>query len=136
MKPQFSLTQATDLLKSLYDLTISEINSLPSYDDQNFYVLSSDGKEHVLKIMNSGDSQNPSLIEVQTYAMSYLHQNGIPAQTATPTATGQLMSLEEMGKRFVNAHLCTRTFYIFSLAIKCVQACCISSPPFEHVINS
>lgn len=92
----FSIAQATDILKRLYDLTTSEIHSLPSYEDQNFYVSSDNGKEYVLKIMNSGDSKNPSLIEMQTYAMSYLHQNGIPAQTATPAVSGQLMSAEEL----------------------------------------
>ncbi|KAJ0064998.1 hypothetical protein NL108_000972, partial [Boleophthalmus pectinirostris] len=95
-KPNFSLAQATDMLKSLYDLTTSQIHTLPSYDDQNFYVLSTNGKEYVLKIMNSEDSKNQSLIEVQTFAMSFLNENGIPAQTATPTVTGQLMSLEEL----------------------------------------
>ncbi|KAK7889369.1 hypothetical protein WMY93_024929 [Mugilogobius chulae] len=95
-KPKFSVDQASDILKRLYDVTTSKINPLPSYDDQNFYVLSTNGKEYVLKIMNSEDSQNPSLIELQTYAMSFLHENGIPAQTATPTVTGQLMSLEEL----------------------------------------
>lgn len=92
----FSFAQVTDILKRLYDLTTSEICSLPSYDDQNFHVSTNDGKEYVLKIMNSADSKNTSLIEVQTYAMSFLHQNGIPAQTATPTVSGQLMSLEEL----------------------------------------
>lgn len=96
VKPKFSIAQATDILKRLYDLTTSEIRPLPSYDDQNFYVLSNNGNKYVLKIMNSGDSKNPSLIEVQTYAMSYLHQNGIPAQTATPAITGQLMNVEEL----------------------------------------
>uniref|UniRef100_A0A8C6S7S8 Hydroxylysine kinase n=1 Tax=Neogobius melanostomus TaxID=47308 RepID=A0A8C6S7S8_9GOBI len=71
LKPKLSLDQATDLLKH--------------YDDQNFYVLSNNGDKYVLKIMNSGDSKNPSLIE-----------NGIPAQTAMPTVTGQLMSVEEL----------------------------------------
>lgn len=96
MQPKFSPAQAADILKSLYDLTTTDIRPLPSYDDQNFYVSCSNGHEYVLKIMNSGDSKNPPLLEVQTYAMAYLHQNGLPAQTATPTVTGQLMSLEEL----------------------------------------
>lgn len=96
IKPKFSPAQATDIIKRLYDLTTSEIRTLPSYDDQNFYFLSSNGNEYVLKIMNSRDSKNAALIEVQTYAMSFLHENGIPAQAATPTVTGKLMSLEEL----------------------------------------
>ncbi|XP_072294666.1 hydroxylysine kinase-like [Eucyclogobius newberryi] len=96
VKPKLSLAQVSDVLSKLYDLTTSQIDPLPSYDDQNFYVLSTNGNEYVLKIMNSEDSKNQSLIEVQTFAMSFLLENGIPAQTATPTVTGQLMSLEDL----------------------------------------
>uniref|UniRef100_UPI0037E9B115 hydroxylysine kinase isoform X1 n=2 Tax=Semicossyphus pulcher TaxID=241346 RepID=UPI0037E9B115 len=95
-KPNFSQSQVAELVKRLYKLTPSELRSLPSYDDQNFYVAAVEGGEYVLKIMNSEDSKNSNLIEVQTYTMSFLHQNGLPAQTALPNTSGQLMSLEEM----------------------------------------
>lgn len=94
-KPNFSLDQATDLLGRLYGLTASEIYPLPSFDDQNFYVSSSNGNEYVLKISNTTDSENPTLIEVQTFVMSHLQQNGIPTQKVIPTNTGQLWSLQE-----------------------------------------
>ncbi len=96
-QPCFSLTQAAELIKRLYSLTPSEIRSLPSYYDQNFYVAAVEGGEYVLKILNSEESKNPTLLGVQTYVMSYLRQNGLPAQTALPNASGQLMTLEEMG---------------------------------------
>ncbi|XP_029285726.1 hydroxylysine kinase [Cottoperca gobio] len=95
-KPNFSQSQVVEMVKRLFRLTASEIRSLPSYDDQNFYVAAIEGGEYVLKIMNSEDSKNLSLIEVQTHAMSFLHQNGLPSQTALPTISGQLMSLEEI----------------------------------------
>ncbi|XP_026200638.1 hydroxylysine kinase-like [Anabas testudineus] len=95
-KPNFSQSQVSDMVKRLFGLTPSEIRSLPSYDDQNFYMAPIEGGEYVVKIMNSEDSKNPALIEVQTYAMSFLHQNGLPAQTALPTTSGQLISLEEL----------------------------------------
>ncbi|XP_030583530.1 hydroxylysine kinase [Archocentrus centrarchus] len=95
-KPNLSHSQASEIVKRLYRLTASAIQSLPSYDDQNFYVAPIEGGEYILKIMNSEDSKNVFLIEVQTYAMSFLQQNGIPAQTALPTASGELMSLEEI----------------------------------------
>uniref|UniRef100_A0A4W6D8Z1 Hydroxylysine kinase n=1 Tax=Lates calcarifer TaxID=8187 RepID=A0A4W6D8Z1_LATCA len=95
-KPNFSQSQVSEVLKRLFRVTASEIRSLPSYDDQNFHVVPVDGGEYVLKIMNAEDSKNPALIEVQTHAMSFLYQNGLPAQTAMPTASGQLMSLEEI----------------------------------------
>lgn len=96
-KPNFSVSQAKDVVKRLFRLTASEIRSLPSYGDQNLYVAVVEGGEYVLKIMNSEDSKNQTLVEVQTIAMSLLQQNGLPAQTALPTTSGQLMSLEKMG---------------------------------------
>lgn len=99
VKPNLGESQVSEMVKRLFKLTPSEIRSLPSYDDQNFYVAPEEGGEYVLKVMNSEDSKNRSLIEVQTYAMSFLHQNGLPAQTALPTTSGQLMSLEEIGMR-------------------------------------
>uniref|UniRef100_UPI0037E91B2A hydroxylysine kinase-like n=1 Tax=Semicossyphus pulcher TaxID=241346 RepID=UPI0037E91B2A len=94
--PNFSQPQVAELVKRLFRLTTSEIHSLPSYDDQNFYVAAVEGGEYVLKIMNSVHSKDFNLIAVQTYAMSFLRQNGLPVQTALPTTSGQLMSLEEM----------------------------------------
>ncbi|XP_074525200.1 hydroxylysine kinase-like [Halichoeres trimaculatus] len=95
-KPNFNQPQVDELVKRLFKLTPAEICSLPSYDDQNFYVAVAEGGEYVLKIVNSEDSKNVGMIEVQTYAMTFLHQNGLPAQTALPTTSGKLMSLEEM----------------------------------------
>ncbi|KAM4628639.1 hydroxylysine kinase isoform 1-T2 [Polymixia lowei] len=95
-KPRLSHSQVSEIVKRLFGLTPSVIRSLPSYDDQNFYVAPVEGSEYVLKVMNSKDSENPNLIEVQTHAMSFLHQQGLPAQTAMPTTTGKLMSLEEI----------------------------------------
>ncbi len=100
-KPNFSESQVAEMMKRLYNLTPSEIRSLPSYIDQNFCVAAIEDGEYVLKIMNSEDSKNFALIEVQTYVMSYLRQNGLPAQTTLPTTSGQLMSLEEIGMRAV-----------------------------------
>ncbi|XP_053286961.1 hydroxylysine kinase [Pleuronectes platessa] len=95
-KPCLSEPQASELVQRLFSLTPSVVRPLPSYDDQNFYMATAEGGEYVLKVMNSEDSKNPNMIEVQTYAMSFLQQNGIPAQTALPTAPGKLMSLEEI----------------------------------------
>ncbi|KAL2090207.1 hypothetical protein ACEWY4_014895 [Coilia grayii] len=95
-KPNLSHAQVSELVRRLYGLTDSEIRPLPSYDDQNFFVAVSEGGEYVLKVMNSGESQNPTLLELQTHAMNFLHEKGLPAQTAIPTKTEILMSLEEI----------------------------------------
>ncbi|KAG9351193.1 hypothetical protein JZ751_025083 [Albula glossodonta] len=96
VKPKLSHPQVSELIGRLFGLRVSKIRPLPSYDDQNFHVAVSEGGEYVLKIMNSEDSRNLELLELQTHAMSFLHQRGLPAQTALPTVTGQLMSLEDV----------------------------------------
>lgn len=96
-KPNLSHPQASEMVKRLFRLTPSQIRSLPSYDDQNFYVAAAEGGEFVLKVMNSEDSKNSTIFEVQNFAMSILHHNGLPAQTALPNISGELMSLEEIG---------------------------------------
>lgn len=96
--PAFSRSQAAEMTKRLFGLTPTEMGSLPSYGDQNFYVATAEGKKYVLKIFNFKDSKNPTLIEVQVQSMSFLHQNGMPVPTAVPTTSGQIMSLEEAGR--------------------------------------
>ncbi|KPP61881.1 hydroxylysine kinase-like [Scleropages formosus] len=90
--PNLTSSQASELVSQIFGLIVSEVKPLPSYDDQNFYVRVSDGVEYVLKILNSTDSENLTLVEMQTYIMAFLHQHGLPVQTAIPTCTGQLMS--------------------------------------------
>ncbi|XP_008295341.1 hydroxylysine kinase [Stegastes partitus] len=96
VKPDFSQSQVSEMVQRLYRLTPSKVHPLPGYDDQNFYVASAEGGEYVLKIMNSEDSKHPTLIEMQNFTMSFLHQHGLPTQTALPNTSGQLMGLEEM----------------------------------------
>lgn len=79
-------------------MSVTKITNLPSYLDQNFRLEGVDGKRYVLKVMNVEDSKNKSLLEMQTLAMSFLKQHGLPAQTVIPTTTGELMSMEEIGK--------------------------------------
>lgn len=98
-RPTLSLQQATQLVEQLYGKSVTKITNLPSYLDQNFRLEAEDGKRYVLKIMNVDDSKNKSLLEMQTLAMSFLKQHGLPAQTVIPTTTtGELMSMEEIGK--------------------------------------
>ncbi|XP_067271033.1 hydroxylysine kinase [Pseudorasbora parva] len=95
-KPNLSHSQVSELMKRLYGLSVSVIRPLPSYDDQNFHLCPGEGREYVLKVMNSTDSHNTSVVELQNHAMNFLHQRGLPAQTALPTLTGQLMSAEQL----------------------------------------
>lgn len=98
-KPEFSQSQAVEIIKRLFSLTASKVHPLPSYDDQNFYVATPECGEYILKIMNSKDSENPMLTEVQSCTMSFLNQNGLPVQVTVPNTSGQPMSLEEKGMK-------------------------------------
>ncbi|XP_056133690.1 hydroxylysine kinase [Lampris incognitus] len=95
-KPRLSEPQVAEIVQRLYGLTLSSVRALPSYDDQNFQLEADRGARFVLKVMNSVDSQNQNLIEVQTHAMTFLHQHGLPVQTVLSTTAGELMSLEEI----------------------------------------
>ncbi|XP_071764168.2 hydroxylysine kinase-like [Centroberyx gerrardi] len=107
-KPHLTQLQAKELAQRLYGLVVTDISNLPSYFDQNFLLVDEDGTEFLLKVMNSADSKNPVLLEVQTGAMAFLQQRGLPAQTALPTAEGQLMSLEEIDCGFGSQTYCVR----------------------------
>ncbi|XP_010894279.2 hydroxylysine kinase [Esox lucius] len=95
-KPNLSHAQVSELVKRLFGLTPSQISPLPSYDDQNFCVSVSEGGQYVLKVLNSTDSQNTVVAELQTLAMALLLQRGLPSQTALPTVSGQLISQEDI----------------------------------------
>ncbi|XP_060116178.1 hydroxylysine kinase [Heteronotia binoei] len=102
-KPAFNETQAVSLVEREYGFSVSEIRPLPSYDDQNFYLCitrpegnEDSAEEYVLKIMNCEDSQNPSLVEVQTLIMRFLSNEGFPVATPQVTKKGEIMFLESI----------------------------------------
>ncbi|XP_077173377.1 hydroxylysine kinase isoform X2 [Paroedura picta] len=102
-KPAFNETQASALVRREYGLHVCEIRPLPSYDDQNFYLRvargagnTDNGEEYVLKILNCEDSQNPSLVEIQTKIMGFLSEEGFPVATPRVTQKGELMFLESI----------------------------------------
>ncbi|XP_030046243.1 hydroxylysine kinase [Microcaecilia unicolor] len=101
-KPALTMEKAAEIIDAVFGLKVSEIKSLPSYDDQNFLVkalnneTSTDITEYVLKITNGTDSQNASLIELQTSVMMFLKEEGFPTATTVPTRHGNTMSLESI----------------------------------------
>ncbi|XP_066565189.1 hydroxylysine kinase isoform X2 [Amia ocellicauda] len=94
IKPCLSETQASELVGRVFGLHVDRIHPLPSYDDQNFHVVVSGGGEYVLKIMNSMDSRDPEMLDVQTHAMMFLREKGLPTPTVLPTLQGETMSLQ------------------------------------------
>lgn len=104
-KPTFSEAQACALVESVFGLKVSEIQPLPSYDDQNFHVCISraedttDGAaEYVLKVSNTESSKTPDLIEVQTHIILFLRAAGFPTASVHRTKADNLTSLVSVGK--------------------------------------
>ncbi|XP_019359950.1 PREDICTED: hydroxylysine kinase isoform X1 [Gavialis gangeticus] len=103
-KPALHEKEAIELTERVFGLKVSEIRALPSYDDQNFHVrvtrkegIEDCADDYVLKIINSEDSQNPELIEVQTRIMIFLNAEGFPSAVPHLTKDGNIMSLESIG---------------------------------------
>ncbi|XP_072349100.1 hydroxylysine kinase-like [Scyliorhinus torazame] len=103
IKPSLNEAQVVELVERLYGLRVSGVQSMPSYDDQNFHVLAPESQEtgdlsksYVLKVMNSVDSQDADLIEAQTRAMMFLNEKGFPSPIPIPTTDGKIMSLESI----------------------------------------
>ncbi|KAM5171144.1 hydroxylysine kinase [Mantella aurantiaca] len=98
-KPALSESQAISLVENVYGLQVSKVKPLPSYDDQNFYIKTTSdvtdyGNKFILKIVNGESSKDTELIEVQTYVMKFLHDEGLPTQNPIFTKSGHIMSLE------------------------------------------
>ncbi|XP_077464065.1 hydroxylysine kinase isoform X2 [Stigmatopora argus] len=94
--PKLSQSQAAEIVQKHYKLTPSSLRFLPSYEDQNICITTVEGDKYVLKIMNTLSSKDPTLIKVQTCAMDFLHQGGLPTPTALKTITGEDMFLEDI----------------------------------------
>ncbi|CAK6442364.1 unnamed protein product [Pipistrellus nathusii] len=98
-KPAFSEAQARALVEAEFGLRVSEVQPLPSYDDQNFRVRvpragdAGGPSEFVLKISNAEASRTPGLIEVQSHVIAFLHQAGFPTASVWPARSGRITSL-------------------------------------------
>ncbi|XP_074088603.1 hydroxylysine kinase [Macrotis lagotis] len=99
-KPAFSELQASALVESVFGLKVTQIQPLPSYDDQNFHVCvpratETNGSplEYVLKVNNTESSKNLDLVEVQSHIMMFLKAEGFPIASVHPTKGGSLTSL-------------------------------------------
>ncbi|XP_069480519.1 hydroxylysine kinase [Ambystoma mexicanum] len=99
-KPALNDTQAAHLIEAVFGLLVSEIKPLPSYDDQNFHIKTTDVEkttnvsDFVLKITNCEDSKHGDFIEMQTYVMMFLKDKGFPTAATVSTRDGKVMSLE------------------------------------------
>lgn len=56
IKPPFEADQVATFVERHYGMKVTKVKELNSYDDRNFHVRVEDGKEYVLKITNTLDS--------------------------------------------------------------------------------
>ncbi len=68
-RPQFSEMEATEIAQSLYRVS-GVLKELPSERDQNFYIQDGTGREYVLKIASTLESE--ATLEMQNKAMEYV----------------------------------------------------------------
>ncbi|XP_032870889.1 hydroxylysine kinase-like isoform X1 [Amblyraja radiata] len=111
IRPSLSEAQVVELVGRLYGLKVSEVKPLPSYMDQNFHILVCEtqeggdhGESYVLKVLNTAESQDTDLVEVQTRVMMFLNQKGFPTATPITTIDGKILSLETIscGEEYKN----------------------------------
>ncbi|XP_075915525.1 hydroxylysine kinase-like [Petromyzon marinus] len=110
-KPCLSESRAAKLVERLYGVSVAGVSPLASYVDQNYRVLARDGRQFVLKVTNTRDSQRPQLLEVQMAMMRFLRERGFPMQEVVDNVSGKIMSLESIdcgeGEKEFNVRLLT-----------------------------
>lgn len=96
------------LAERLYGISVLELKELNGYDDKNYKItedpnvknpLITTHSEHgyVLKIMNSMDTQNPSVVEAQNEIMNFLGTRSITCPKPIRNVYGHLHSIESIG---------------------------------------
>ncbi|XP_011299930.1 hydroxylysine kinase [Fopius arisanus] len=115
-RPEVSMKVAIEIVRKLYGFKVKSLKELNGYDDKNLRITCCQGFEnphvksiesdgYVLKIMNSMDSRNVSLVEGQNEMMLYLHQNSISCPIPVMNLEGSYYSLEDFGEGTQNKNL-------------------------------
>ncbi|XP_063995771.1 hydroxylysine kinase [Diachasmimorpha longicaudata] len=109
-RPNVNDKAAIELVNILYGFKVISIRELNGYDDKNLrikcleedfdnpHVESVEKDGYVLKIMNSLDSKNISLVEGQNAMMLYLHQQSVSCPIPVMNSKGSYYSLEDLGE--------------------------------------
>ncbi|CAN0057989.1 unnamed protein product, partial [Phaeothamnion confervicola] len=82
------MDQASTIAALLFGLTSASVESLPSYDDNNFKITASSGDIYTLKVQNGVESEDLSLLEAQSALAMRLNANGCTCPAAVATAGG------------------------------------------------
>ncbi|KAL4709668.1 hypothetical protein ACJJTC_007399 [Scirpophaga incertulas] len=101
------------LAERLYGISVLELTDLPGYDDKNYKILEDPNVKnplitihspqgYVLKIMNSMDSKNASVVEAQNEIMNYLNTRSVVCPKPVRNVYGHLHSVETIsGKQHI-----------------------------------
>jgi Ser/Thr protein kinase RdoA (MazF antagonist) len=87
--PQFSSGEAIEIVKSVYGFDVSA-ESLPSERDQNFVLVTENGKRLVLKIANALESRE--LLEAQNAALLHLKSRSVKCPQVLASRSGALVA--------------------------------------------
>lgn len=82
--PRLSLSDAEQLARDLYGMN-TRASALPSERDQNFLLLSPDGRRYVLKVANAAET--PQMLDAENQVMRRLERTGL-VPSLVPTRDG------------------------------------------------
>ncbi|RVE42043.1 hypothetical protein evm_013301 [Chilo suppressalis] len=96
------------LVERLYGISVLELSELNGYDDKNYKIVEDPNVKnplitnhsphgYVLKIMNSMDSLNVSVVEAQNEIMNFLNARSVTCPKPVRNVYGHLHSVETIG---------------------------------------
>ncbi len=100
-RPRFSVEAAQGIAWKMYGFK-ALARPLPSYEDQNFYLITDSGAQFVLKISSAAVS--PELLDLQNQAMTLLAvDETLRCPQVCPTQSGELMTAvtDEAGSQYL-----------------------------------
>lgn len=101
-RPEVPTQFAISLARKHYGLEVFKVKELVGYDDKNFYLNTSDG-EFVLKVTNSDESSNVSVLEAQNEIMLLLKRHGVNCNVPQASLMNEFINLEEIVQERPNA---------------------------------
>ncbi|CAC5381444.1 AGPHD1 [Mytilus coruscus] len=105
IKPVIPQSFIKDIVHRLYGMEVIDFIELNSYDDRNYhihvdksinntYIDDIHPPGYVLKVLNSGDSKDPAIIEAQHQLFHHLHKKCLPVQEPVCNIHGQTWAVE------------------------------------------
>ena len=90
LRPTFSLEEAVELARDLYNLNTTA-RELPSERDQNFHLAAADGQQYILKI--AGLTESLETLELENALMTHLNRQSFDAAQDKPPISNLIPKL-------------------------------------------